>query len=285
MISCFHLRPWLRVLLILIACAPLLGINSFEALFAPKANLWPRWQAQVPGSEARVDHAAWDHILQRYVRIGADGVNRFDYARLNRDGRDGLNAYLQGLAATSVSRMDRASQLAFWINLYNALTVRTVAEAYPVRSIRDIDISPGLFADGPWGKPLILVEGEALTLNDIEHRILRPIWGDPRIHYALNCASLGCPDLAPHAYKPADLEAMLDQGARAFVNSPRGVWWDGDRLGVSSIYAWFEQDFGGDDAGILAHLRAYAEPHLAKRLASEKRIWSHDYDWRLNDLR
>jgi len=275
----------IRPLVMLIACIPLLGISSIEALFAPKSDPWPRWEAHVPGSGLEVNHDLWDSILQRHVRPGADGINRFDYAGLNREGRDGLDDYLQALSATAVSRMDRASQMAFWINLYNALTVRTVAEAYPVKSIRDIDISPGLFGDGPWGKSLIQVEGVDLTLNDIEHRILRPLWGDPRIHYALNCASLGCPDLAQRAYVPERLDSMLDAGARAFVNASRGVWWDGDRLSVSSIYVWFQEDFGGEDSRILAHLRRYAEPKLARRLASAERIDRHDYDWRLNDLR
>jgi len=274
----------IKTAILMVASIPLLGISSFETLFAPKADPWPRWKASVPGSAVRADHAPWDSILQRYLHIGADGINRFDYARLNRDGRDELDTYLQGLAATPVSRMDRASQMAFWINLYNALTVRTVAEAYPVKSIRDIDITPGFFGDGPWGKQLIQVDGVALSLNDIEHRILRPLWGDPRVHYALNCASLGCPNLAPSAYRPASLDSMLDEGARAFVNSPKGVSWDGDRLSVSSIYAWFQQDFGGDDAGVLDHLRRYAKPDLAKRLASAKHIDRHGYDWRLNDL-
>lgn len=283
--SNLRLAPALKALLLLIASVPLLGISSFETLFAPKAEPWPRWKSNVPGSAIHVDHTPWNRILQRYLQAGADGINRFDYARLNRDGRQDLDAYLRELAAKPVGRMDRKSQMAFWINLYNALTVRTVAEAYPVKSIRDIDISPGLFGDGPWGKQLIRIEGVAVTLNDIEHRILRPLWGDPRIHYALNCASLGCPNLARRAYEPQNLDAMLDAGARAFINSRRGVWWDGDRLTVSSIYAWFQDDFGGNDVGILTHLRRYAEAKIAKRLASAKRIDRHDYDWRLNDSR
>jgi hypothetical protein len=274
-----------KALLTLVACVPLLGIASFEALFAPKAQPWPRWQAHVPGSQVEMDHTAWDRILEQHLRADDDGVHRFDYAGLKRNGLGPLEAYLAQLGATPVSQLDRDRQLAFWINLYNALTVHTVAEAYPVRSIRDIDISPGFLADGPWDKELIRVEGEPLSLNDIEHRIIRPLWGDPRVHYALNCASLGCPNLALTAFRSADLEAMLEAGARTFVNSDRGVWWRGDEVAVSSIYAWFQDDFGGDDAGILAHLGQYAEPGLAARLAAVQRIRHHDYDWDLNDLR
>ncbi len=107
------------------------------------------------------------------------------------------------LAATSADRLRRAEQFPFWINLYNALTVKVVLDHYPVEIIRDIDISPGLFADGPWGKKLVTVEGEALSLDDIEHRILRPIWKDPRLHYVLNCAALGVPIFSPGRLPPA----------------------------------------------------------------------------------
>jgi len=282
---CVRFLSLQKALLTLIACIPLLGIASFEALFAPKAQAWPRWEAHVPGSEVRVDHGPWDRVLQRYLQVGEDGIHRFDYAGLKRIGLQDLEAYLEQLGATPVSELDRDHQLAFWINLYNALTVHTVAQAYPVQSIRDIDISPGFLADGPWGKELTSVEGEPLTLNDIEHRIIRPLWGDPRIHYALNCASIGCPNLERRGFRAVDLDAMLDAAARNFVNSPRGVWWEGDELAVSSIYAWFQADFGGDDAGILAHLSLYAEPELATRLAGVQRIGHHDYDWGLNDLR
>jgi hypothetical protein len=276
--------PLAKALLTLIASLPLLGIASFEALFAPKAEAWPRWEAHVPGSELRVDHDPWDRILQQHLLAGADGIHRFDYARLQRRGLQRLETYLALLGATPVSQLDRDHQLAFWVNLYNALTVHTVTQAYPVESIRDIDISPGFLADGPWGKALISIEGQSLTLNDIEHRIVRPLWGDPRVHYALNCASIGCPNLERRAFRAANLDAMLDTAARNFINSPRGVWWKGGDLAVSSIYAWFQEDFGGDDAGILTHLRRYAEPELARRLAEIRHISYHDYDWRLNDL-
>jgi hypothetical protein len=272
-------------LLLLLVCLPLLGIGGFQALFAPKKEPWPRWEAHDPAASQVLDHQAWDSLLRRYLQPGEDGINRFDYAALNQSGRGPLESYLATLAATSVSRLRRDEQLAYWINLYNALTVRTVAEAYPVASIRDIDLSPGLFARGPWGKQLVTVEGVALSLNDIEHRILRPVWNDPLIHYGVNCAALGCPNLAARAYTGATVQAELAAGARAYVSSPRGVWLDGERIGVSSIYAWFQDDFGGNDAGILGHLERYAEGTLKARLEQATRIHQHAYDWGLNDVR
>ncbi len=278
------LRP--RVAGVLAAVAAVLlatGLSPFEALFAPSARLWERWAAHDPASAATIDHSAWDEFLGRFVARDASGVNRFAYARLVPDDRRDLGRYVEALAATPISRYARSEQLAFWINLYNALTVKVVVDHSPVTSIRDIDISPGLFAVGPWGRTLVTVEGEALSLNDIEHRILRPIWRDPRIHYAVNCAALGCPNLQERAFTGTNADLLMDKGAREFVNHPRGVAFDGDRLVVSSIYAWFAEDFGGSDATILAHLGQHADTGLAFRLAGRRTIDGHRYDWRLNE--
>jgi hypothetical protein len=274
-----------KAMLFVAMALPLAGISSLEALFAPKAELWDRWTAHDPASTATIDHSDWDGLLARYVMAGSDGLNRFDYKGVSPEDRNALKAYIGRLAAVPVSTYARPEQRAYWINLYNALTVDVVLDHYPVDSIRDIDISPGLFSDGPWGKTLVTVEGTALTLNDIEHRILRPIWRDPRIHYAVNCASVGCPNLAAKAYTSANMEAMLDMAARAYVNSPRGARVGKDGLTVSSIYVWFQDDFGGDDASVIAHLRHYADVPLKKALAGRTAIDAHAYDWSLNAVR
>ena len=263
----------------------LLFLPAGAAHAAPKADLWPYWEAHDPASEATIDHAAWAAFLESYVVPGDDGVHRVRYGDVSPADRAALDAYLSDLAAVPIRSYARPEQMAYWINLYNALTVQVVLDHYPVDSIRDIDISPGLFSSGPWGAELITVEGEALTLDDIEHRILRPIWRDPRVHYGVNCASIGCPDLARAPFTGADLDAQLDQAARAYVNHPRGVTIERDELIVSSIYDWFEADFGSSEAGVIAHLRRYAEPTLAERLARFDAIDGDRYDWRLNDAR
>jgi hypothetical protein len=160
-----------------------------------------------------------------------------------------------------------------------------VLEHYPVDSIRKIAISPGLFSAGPWGKKLVTVEGKALSLDDIEHRILRPIWRDPRIHYAVNCAALGCPNLQPEAFTADNEEALLERAAHDYVNHPRGATVADGKLTVSSIYVWYQADFGGTDRGVIAHLQHYAAPALAAALAPIERIGADRYDWSLNDAR
>lgn len=252
---------------------------------APKADLWERWARHDPASTRTIDHGAWDALVKAHVVPGADGIHRVAYGRFPAADRAALAGYLAALQGTAVDGLARDEQRAFWINLYNALTVSVVLDRHPVDSIRDIRISPGLFAVGPWGKKLATVAGEALSLDDIEHRILRPVWRDPRIHYAVNCASLGCPNLPREAFTAANTERLLAEGARAYVNHPRGARVENGRLTVSSIYVWFREDFGGSDAGVIAHLRAYAAPPLAAALAGVTRIAGDTYDWSLNEAR
>lgn len=267
---------------IMLAGAAAMGATALGA--APKAELWAHWAANDPDSTQAIDHAAWDDFLAAYVSRGADGLNRFAYARVSAADKTALGDYIARLAALPISRYSRTEQRAYWANLYNALTVKLILDHYPVKSILDIRISPGLFSVGPWGKKLVTVEGEALSLDDMEHRILRPIWRDPRLHYAVNCASVGCPNLRRHAFTGSGMETALEQAARDYINSARGVELTSrGRLRVSSIYAWYETDFGGSDAGVIRHLRRYAAPALASRLGGVGEIDDDFYDWRLNE--
>ena len=250
---------------------------------APSAKLWERWLANAPNSPATIDHGTWDGFLGAHVIAGPAGIHRMDYGAVSPQWRARLSIYVDELQNVAISSFDRAEQLAYWVNLYNALTLRVVLTQYPVESIRDIDLGGGFFADGPWQRKLVTVEGEAISLDDIEHRILRPIWKDPRIHYAVNCAAVGCPNLQSVAFDAENTEALLDSAARAYVNHPRGAEFVDGRLLVSSIYVWFRRDFGGNDAGVIAHLTRYADPPLVEELSRTRRIGGHRYDWSLND--
>ncbi len=276
------LRPLGRFFLPIVVILPLAGFTTGERLFAPSADLWPRWERHDPGSTAKIDFSAWSGFLARHVRSGSDGVNRLDYAALAASAKPELARIIAELAEIRISDHARNEQFAFWANLYNAVTVKVILDHYPVDSIRDVDISPGLFADGPWDKELVTVEGEALTLNEIEHRILRPIWRDPRVHYAVNCASVGCPNLGKAAFTGDDLEDQLEAAARSYINDPRGVSISGTRVTVSKIYDWFHEDFGNSTKGVMAHLLRYADDGLAARLKEIGTIEGTAYDWSLN---
>lgn len=258
------------------------GSLWFEALFAPDSELWPRWEKHDPNSTDRIDHQDWDDLLKLYVRPGPDGVNRFSYSRISAEDIKRLHAYVNRLSSVPISQFNRREQLAYWINFHNALTVQIVATHLPVGSIREIDLGGGGFGGGPWAKKLVSVEGEELSLNDMEHRILRPIWQDPRIHYAVNCASIGCPNLRRDAYEGDTVNRVLESAARDFVNNPRAVVIEDGEVIVSSLYIWFRPDFGGSDAGVMAHLKRYAGPTLKAKLGDRDTIADHRYDWGLN---
>ncbi|MEW5962704.1 MAG: DUF547 domain-containing protein [Pseudomonadota bacterium] len=239
------------------------------------------------GATATIDHAAWNRLLQTYVVAGADGVNRVDYARFKKEGHATLKSYLGRLVAADPSSLDRPEQFAYWANLYNAKTIDIVLDKYPIKSIKDINLGGGLVAlvtGGPWKAKVVKVSGQDLSLDDIEHAILRPVFKDPRVHYAVNCASFGCPNLGREAFTGAKLDAELDAAARAFLNHPRGIAIDGGKVKASSIYTWFKEDFGSSDAGVLAHVAKYAEPALKEKLKGITTIADFDYDWSLNDV-
>ena len=253
------------------------------AAAAPKAELWERWSVYTADSTTTIDHSAWQSFLTSNVRDSEDGVNRIAYGEVSAADRALLDSYIQTLSAQRIDNFRRDEQLAYWINFYNALTVKVVLDNYPVTSI--LKISSGLFSIGPWSKKRVDVEGEALSLDDIEHRILRPIWQDPRIHYAVNCASIGCPNLRKEAFTPANLDTALTVAAREFINSERGMRIDNGRLYVSSIFAWFADDFGSSDEAVIAHLRQYSNADRASQLAEFSRISDDFYDWDLNEPR
>lgn len=254
------------------------------AVAAPQPELWPRWQTYDAKGMVTIDHSAWADFLDRYlVTKHPSGINRVRYAAVTIEDKKALDGYLDRLQGTAVSTLNRQVQKAYWINLYNALTVKTILYHYPVKSIRDIDISPGWFSDGPWDAKLLTIEGEGVSLNDIEHRILRPIWQDNRVHYAVNCASLGCPNLQAQPFTAENLEELLDQAAREYINHPRGMKIEGDKAVLSSIYDWFQVDFGGTEEGVRQHLLKYAGSDRAAYLKTGKVHFSYDYDWALNE--
>src|SRR5918995_744949 len=196
------------------------GVALLAIFGTPQADLWPKWQRHDAASAQKIDHGAWDRLLKKYlVAPHPSGINRVRYGSVLPEDRKALKSYLETLQSLPISAYNRAEQKAYWINLYNALTVEVILSRYPVESIRDIGISPGLFSRGPWDAKLLTVEGEKLSLNDIEHRILRPIWQDARVHYAVNCASLGCPNLQPTAFTAENTENLIEHW-REYADGP-----------------------------------------------------------------
>jgi hypothetical protein len=235
-----------------------------------------------PVAASAFDQAAFDSLLARHVR-GADVDYRGWKAR-PKD-RATLTAYVARLAAADTTGWSRGEQLAFWINAYNAITLDRVLTAYPVSSITKIkptlSVLPG---NGVW-KEKHRVAGFEFSLDDIEHQVLRQHFADPRIHFAINCASKSCPPLAARAFAAATIDADLEAATRRFVRSERynrivrGKPW-----ALSKIFDWYGQDFVAAAGSVPAFVLRYLPAESALGIDPAKVRWStRSYDWSLNE--
>jgi len=248
-----------------------------------------------PAAHAAADrtHAAWTALLAKHVKLeDTEGhASRVDYAAFARD-RAALRAYLGELARVTpleFAALPRADRIAFWINAYNAATVELILGEYPKHaSIRDY----GSLLRSPWKRPFVRLLGETLTLDQIEHERLRGAhgYGEPRVHFALNCASIGCPMLREEAYTGAKLEVQLDEQSVRFLSDRTRNRADPDsgELVLSPIFDWYRDDFaGGDLPRFLARFAAALVLDERERRRFAEREWDielGDYDWRLNDV-
>jgi len=226
------------------------------------------------------DHAAWTTLLGRDVRDG-----KVAYARLVREDGPLLASYLHDLSAACAedyTRWSRAQRLAFWIDAYNAFTVKLVVDHYPIASIRKIGWLPGAAFREAF-IPMPELKGGSVSLDDIENGTLRADFREPRIHFALVCASRSCPMLRGEAYRAADLDRQLDDQARAFLADPTKNRFDAttNTLYLSSIFKWFRPDFEAAAGSLPAYVGRYLSDPRAT--APGVRIEFLDYDWSLND--
>ncbi|MCB2100819.1 MAG: DUF547 domain-containing protein [Rhodobacterales bacterium] len=262
--------------------------ERYAMMTTPSAEAWTAWSAHDAASTRSVDHGAWDALLKGYLRVEPSGQVLFRYDAVAADDREALDAYIRRLTFTPVDRLNRAEQKAYWVNLHNALLLRLVLTRGPVDSVRDIDLGgvgvPGLSPrPGPWSRKLVEVQGRPVSLDDIRHRILRPLWRDPRVHFMLWNAARGGPAPRPRALRAEDLDLQLDAAASAYVNGPNGIADTADGgLSVSRLFLWYRDDFGGDDGAVLTFLKRYATADVATRLARADGIDAYHYDWSLD---
>lgn len=227
-------------------------------------------------------HGAWTALLERHVREGF-----VDYAAIKQESREALERYLADLAG--VCRDHYASwsaprKVAFWINAYNAYTVKLIVDHHPVKSIRSIGVLP-LAAFRKDFIPMDKLRGKPISLNDLEHEILRKEFHEPRIHFGIVCASKSCPILRTEAYRADRLDGQLDASARDFLGEPSRNRYDAatNTLHLSAIFKWFREDFEKAKGSLPAFVSPYLGPELAGKLGSLKpRIEFLDYDWSLN---
>lgn len=226
-----------------------------------------------------LDFEPWDQLLRRYV----NDRGQVDYRRWQADATQ-LEAWLDRLSSVNPALLPLSHQLALWLNLYNALTIRQILQHYPLRSIR-----PTLWGVPNWLSFFLFFQRssyrlnqESYSLNRIEHAVLRPQFQDPRIHFALVCASIGCPLLRNHAYDPTIVLDQLEDDARRFIRNPDKVRYDTATgiLYCSKIFKWYQQDFLQKSPSI-AH---YIQPYLDVPLNLSAPVQYLPYDWHLNTV-
>jgi hypothetical protein len=224
-------------------------------------------------SIANVDHSLYAELLNKYVKDGF-----VDYQGLSEEEAK-LDRYLKVLEETETKMLPRNEQFAFYINAYNAWTIKLILSGYPgIKSIKDL----GSLFKSPWTKKIARIDGDVITLDRIEHDILRSRFKDPRIHFAVNCASKSCPPLRSQPYQGDVLDQQLTEMTEAFINDPERNRPQGNTLYVSKIFKWYSEDFNDD---IVGFFMKYARGELLEALKknqTEIKVKYLDYDWSLN---
>lgn len=225
---------------------------------------------------------SYNAVLQQYVHDG-----RVDYKALKNDPR--LVQYIRFTEQTNPDKLpsDKA-RLAFWINAYNAWTLKIICDHYPVGSITELAVQKNGKSVSVWDQPLVTIGGKTMTLNNIEHNIIRVQFREPRIHFALVCAAKSCPPLRPEAYTEQQLDKQLNEQARMFVRDQSKNSFDAQAkvASISPLFDWYAEDFGGKGEPVLRYLALYASPETATVLKNSAKNWQlrfMEYDWRLNE--
>lgn len=275
------MRSWLTVVLMAILVAVMLAKSSCEA--GPTVTVGANVAAAQRVPVEKIDHSGWDTLLQRYV----DERGFVDYAAWKSAAADqqALDGYLRLLSSASLSgKTTREARLAFWINAYNAVTVKGILREYPTSSIRNHTAK--LYGYNIWKDLVLPVEGRNYSLEQLEHEVLRKL-SEPRIHFAIVCASIGCPRLLNRAYTASELDEQLSVNAKAFFADKTKFTYDARRrtIQVSPILEWFATDFGATTADQMRTIAPYLPDEAAKKLAQSgaANVGYLDYDWNLND--
>jgi len=261
---------WISVLLLT------LGVGTLPRVLHAQSTAV---STSAPAAATAVDHSAWNAMLGAYV---TDGM--VDYDAFQRDAR--FATYLAQLGRVHAGSLARNDQLAYWINVYNAYTIHLLNSRKERRSIRDINKVLGVTLKSPWAEPIVRADRRTLTLDDVEHEIIRKQFKDPRIHVALVCAAMGCPPLRSDAFTAERVDAQLDDQARRFLaqRAKNRVDVKSGTVYGSPIFTWYRDDFGGTLEGVGAFWAKYVPsgPEQALVRSGKFRWVDTEYDWRIN---
>lgn len=224
-----------------------------------------------------ITHENWTALLQDHV----SDKGKVNYKSFISDSVS-LNSYLKKLQENHPNEKSwsKNEQLAYWINAYNAFTVKLICDNYPVKSIKDITSGPNIpFVNSPWDIKFINIEEETYDLNDIEHGIIRGNFEDARIHFAVNCASGSCPRLINEAFEATSLDQQLDEATHSFLKDEGKNIVRANELQVSKLFSWYSGDFKKEHETVIAFIDAYTDLNIS----SDASVSYLDYDWTLNE--
>ncbi|GAA4312593.1 DUF547 domain-containing protein [Pontixanthobacter gangjinensis] len=247
------------------ASCNLISSAGFNSKGLPTPDVTAELRNSGEGVQNKVDHGIWNGLLQRHV--DKDGM--VNYSGFKKD-REKLDEYLKLLSSKKPDDSWKTSELlAYYINLYNAYTVDLILRNYPVKSIKDID--------GAWTREFVKVGDTEISLGGIENSLLRKM-NEPRIHFAINCASISCPKLLNEAYTAGKIESQLDKVTREFINSDKNVI-SKNAVKLSKIFDWYKGDFTENGRSLIDYINQYSET----RIDPDAKVSFREYNWELND--
>jgi hypothetical protein len=261
---------------ILVAAVVLVGSAlTALALGSGRLNLVPTPTYVAPAVSPPVDHSAYERLLKKHVN--SQGL--VDYKGFKADEKE-FNRYLDQLSANPpAASSSKPEQMAFWINAYNAYTIRLILDHYPVESIKDIGSKIKIpFVTTPWAAKFFSIGGEKMSLDNIEHGILRKKYDDPRIHFALVCASISCPRLRNEAFTAAKLDRQLDDQGKDFLNNPAKNKVGKAKAQLSKYFDWYKGDWEKNGQSVVKWVNKYS----ATKMDATAEVSYLDYNWNLN---
>lgn len=258
----------------------LMGVPAYGSV--PEAQYWAYWSQSKEGNPAQINHQPWDDLLVRFSALdAANGVVGFDYQGMKKDDVKQLDSYIKGLQKTDPRDYAKAEQKAYWMNLYNALSVQAVLEN--MGALKAEAFSRPLPA-AAWDKPRVKIARQKLSLNDISNRILRPIWHDHRVLFGLNCATRDCPNFAPRAYTARTLKTQLKEAADRFIDKGTGVQYENGILHASRLFKDYLADFAKDEKTLKKVFAHYARDMKALYFLGYSGTIHYRKDSRLNQI-
>ena len=247
------------------------------AYSAPRSKLIEFWDDREESSSLKMDYSVWNELLANHVVLAeSPDINRFDYGAITDVDRARLASFISYMESMEPRQMNSLEQKAYWLNLFNACLIKYLIEAEPKRSVREL-------GGRLWRRDMAYISMQDVSLDNIEHGILRPIFNDPRVHFSLVAGTIGSGELSPIAFTADNVEQLLEENTHKFINHPRGVKIEGNKIIVSQIFRWYRADFGGNTQGVREFILRYLDEEKKAAFENIKSL-DYEYSWRLNKV-